>query len=233
MKDAQEKGYAELHPEADVEGFDACRKIAILLSLACGRQVRYEDIYTEGIRNISLEDISYARKMNSRIKLLASGWKDGDRFYAIVSPIMISQEHPLAGVNDVFNAIFVRGNMVEDTMFYGKGAGSLPTASAVVGDVIDCIRRKGKHFDIIWDAEKQTLDSCLEFERRFFVRMPRDTDDAKIRQAFGQVIFVENEEVDDKAFITGVMKEKDYEKAADQIGGVISRIRVDQDVKTW
>lgn len=233
LKDAQERGYAELHPEADVEGFDACRKIAILLSLTCGRQVRYEDIYTEGIRNITREDISYARKMHSRIKLLASGWREGDRFYAIVSPLMISQDHPLAGVNDVFNAICVRGNMVEDTMFYGKGAGSLPTASAVVGDVIDCIRRKGNHFDIIWEAEKQTIDSCLEFERRFFVRMSGDTDDALIREAFGEVTFIENEEIGDKAFITGVMKEKDYERAADQVGGVISRIRVDQDVYSW
>ena len=118
-------------------------------------------------------------------------------------------------------------------MFYGKGAGSLPTASAVVGDVIDCIRRKGNHFDIIWEAEKQTIDSCLEFERRFFVRMSGDTDDALIREAFGEVTFIENEEIGDKAFITGVMKEKDYERAADQVGGVISRIRVDQDVYSW
>lgn len=227
LKDAQEKGYAELHPEADVEGFDACRKIAILTSLACGRQVRFEDIYTEGIRNITLEDIRYAAQLDSKIKLLASSWRDGDLIYAMVSPMIVKNEHPLAGVNDVFNAIFVKGNMVDDTMFYGKGAGSLPTASAVVGDVVDCIRRRGQHFDIAWDPKKLELSDCAEFERRFFVRMPADTSYRVIEEAFGQVEPVRLPGLDEKAFVTGKMKEKDFKRQADQLGTVINRIRLE------
>ena len=226
LKDAQAKGYAELHPEADVEGFDACRKIAILTSLACGCQVRFEDIYTEGIRNITADDIKYASALNSKIKLLASSWRDGDNVYAMVSPMIVDNSHPLAGVNDVFNAIFVYGNMVEDTMFYGKGAGSLPTASAVVGDVIDCVRRRGQHFEIKWEPKKMVLSDCGQFERRFFVRMPSDTSYGIIEEAFGPVEPVRLPGLDEKAFVTRKIKEHDFKKAADKIGTVISYIRM-------
>ena len=123
LKEAQEKGYAELHPEADIEGFDACRKIAILTSLAYGKQVDFEDIHTEGITNITAEDFLYARAMKKCIKLLGKSWSDDGKLYALVCPMLIDQFHPLAGVKDVFNAIFVHGNMVDDTMFYGQGAG--------------------------------------------------------------------------------------------------------------
>ena len=137
LKRAQEKGYAERNPEADVEGYDACRKIAILTSLALGKQVDYQDIYTEGITKITKTDIEYAKALHASIKLLGtSKWEDDGKIYSMVAPFMIDSDHPLGHVNGVFNGIFVNGNMLGDTMFYGKGAGKLPTASAVVADVV-------------------------------------------------------------------------------------------------
>ena len=124
LKQAQEKGYAERNPEADVEGYDACRKIAILSSLAFGMQVDFEDIYTEGISKITDVDIMYAKALGASIKLLGTSKKDGDHVYAMVAPMLIRPNHPLFSVNDVFNGIFVRGNVIGDVMFYGSGAGS-------------------------------------------------------------------------------------------------------------
>ena len=129
LKEAQELGYAEKNPAADVEGYDACRKIAILSSLAFGEHVNFEDIPTEGITKITKEDMVYAEKMKCVIKLLGTCQKQDDNVFARVAPMMVSKKHPLAMVNDVFNAIFVKGNMVGDLMFYGKGAGKLPTAT--------------------------------------------------------------------------------------------------------
>ena len=140
LKEAQANGYAERNPEADVEGYDACRKIAILSSLISGQQVDFEDIYCEGITEITVEDMKYAKAMGTTIKLLASSRRyAGNRLHAIVAPCMLYPDHPLYNVNDVFNAIFVHGNVLGDAMFYGSGAGKLPTASAVVADVVDAI----------------------------------------------------------------------------------------------
>ena len=132
LKDAQEKGYAEKDPTADIEGHDPCRKIAILTSLVCGRQVDFEDIHCEGITKITADDFKYAKVLNRSIKLLASSRKVGNSYSCMVAPFMLSAEHPLCGVNGVFNGIFVHGNVLGDAMFYGSGAGKLPTASAVV-----------------------------------------------------------------------------------------------------
>ena len=138
LKDAQALGYAERDPSADVEGYDACRKIAILSSLAYGMQVDFEDIYTEGIAGITDVDIKYAKKLDARIKLFATSIREDDKnVYAMVAPMMIRANHPLYSVGDVFNGIYVRGNVIGDVMFYGSGAGKLPTASAVVADVVD------------------------------------------------------------------------------------------------
>ena len=151
LKDAQDLGYAERDPSADVEGHDACRKIAILSSLAYGMQVDFEDIYTEGITNISDKDISYAKALNAKIKLFASSIREEDKgVYAMVAPVMIKANHPLYSVNDVFNGIFVRGNVIGDVMFYGSGAGKLPTASAVVADVVDIAKHLNKNIWTIW-----------------------------------------------------------------------------------
>ena len=142
LKEAQALGYAERNPEADVEGYDACRKIAILTSLADGRTVNFEEITTEGITKISNEDFAYARKLNSVIKLLATSYRKDGKVYAITAPFLIDTTHPLYNVNGVLNGIYVNGNMVGDVMFFGAGAGKLPTASAVVGDIIDCVKRR-------------------------------------------------------------------------------------------
>ncbi|MDY5576480.1 MAG: homoserine dehydrogenase, partial [Lachnospiraceae bacterium] len=219
------KGYAELHPEADVEGYDACRKIAILTSLAFGKQLDFEDIHTEGITNITAEDFRYAQKMNKSIKLLGKSWTNDGKLYAMVCPMLLDNSHPLAGVKDVFNAIFVHGNMVDDVMFYGKGAGSLPTASAVVADVIDCARNIGNHLPIIWEEEKLSLDDFGSFERKYFVRVPADTSEEAIKKVFGTVEMISVEDIDEKAFVTGIMNEKEYHSAADSLGTVINMIR--------
>ena len=227
LKEAQEKGYAELHPEADVEGYDACRKIAILSSLAFGQQVDFEDIYTEGITSITTEDIRYATAMNKSIKLLGNSWRVDGKIYAMVCPMLLDNAHPLSGVNDVFNAIFVRGNMVDETMFYGKGAGKLPTASAVAADVVDCVKHTGKNIKILWNPENLTLSDLGDFERQYFVRMPADAEAKAITAAFGAVEMVSVEGINEKAFITGVMKESAFNEAAEKAGHIINRIRLD------
>lgn len=227
LKEAQDKGYAERHPEADVEGYDACRKIAILSSLAFGQQVDFEDIYTEGITSITAEDIRYATAMNKSIKLLGNSWRVDGKIYAMVCPMLLDNAHPLSGVNDVFNAIFVRGNMVDETMFYGKGAGKLPTASAVAADVVDCVKHTGKNIKILWNPEKLTLSDLGDFERQYFVRMPADAEAKAITAAFGAVEMVSVEGINEKAFITGVMKESAFNEAAEKTGHIINRIRLD------
>ena len=151
LREAQDNGYAERNPEADVEGYDACRKIAILSSMISGKRVDFEDIYTEGITKITTEDMKYAKAMGMTIKLLASSTETGrPDLQAIVAPALLGAAHPLYSVNDVFNAVFVRGNMLGDAMFYGSGAGKLPTASAVVADVVDAAKTsREKHHDCV------------------------------------------------------------------------------------
>lgn len=228
LEDAQEKGYAEKNPEADVEGYDACRKIAILSSLAFGNHVDFEDIYTEGITKISAQDILYANFMHKAIKLLASSKRVNHQFFAMVAPFMISDEHPLYSVNDVFNGIFVHGNVLGDAMFYGSGAGKLPTASAVVADVVDAAKHKNKTIMTFWSSKKLELASIEDAKRRFFVRIPKDKlSDAK--EIFGndiEVICVP-ELKGECGFITNTVTEKEFEEYADKLGNIISRIRME------
>ena len=137
---AQKLGYAESDPTADVEGLDAARKVAILASVAFNSRVTFEDVYTEGITKITATDIRYAREMGCEIKLLGVARNTQEGIEARVHPMLIDSSHPLASVNDSYNAVFVKGDAVQDAMFYGRGAGELPTASAVVGDVFDAAR---------------------------------------------------------------------------------------------
>ena len=137
LREAQEKGYAERNPAADVEGRDACRKIAILSSLISGKTVRYEDIPCEGISRVTTVDFGYARSINRAIKLLGVSRKlENGKLSVRTAPFLVREDHPLHSVQDVFNGVFVHGNMVDDLMFYGRGAGKFPTASAVVSDVM-------------------------------------------------------------------------------------------------
>lgn len=227
LKKAQELGYAERNPEADVEGYDACRKIAILSSLACGRQVDYEDIYTEGITKITDMDFRYADKLGASIKLIGSSKKIENGFCAMVAPRMISEEHPLAGVNGVMNAIFVKGNVLGDVMFYGAGAGKLPTASAVVSDVVDAVKHMGTNIMTIWSTEKMELVDVKDVAARFFVRVKSfDGIEECLEKAFGSGEAVRLDGVDGElGFVTGTLTEREYEAAVSGIDGVISMLR--------
>lgn len=226
LKEAQEKGYAERNPEADVEGYDACRKIAILSSLMCGKNVKYEDIYTEGITMITATDFVYAHAMGKTIKLLAQSKEVDGKFYAMVAPFLIGRDHPLYMVNDVFNAVCVHGNMLGDSMYYGKGAGKLPTASAVVSDVVDCARHLGKVIMCFWDDTDVALTGIEEAKRSFFVRVSDDKEKEAIA-AFESIRVVEADVPGEFAFVTDVMTEKEFNEKAEKIG-IISRIRIEE-----
>lgn len=226
LKRAQEKGYAEKNPDADILGFDACRKIAILTSLAYGKNVDYSDITTEGITAITDKDFEYAKKLGATIKLFAKSIKKGDNYYAIVAPFLVYPENPLYAVNGVFNAILVNCNMGGETMYYGKGAGKLATASAVVSDVLDCARHLGKHLDVKWDSEKLEISSIDGAVRRFFVRVST-TDESQIRRDFGDVEMLGGVLEGESGFITSEMTEAEYKEKAAKAGNVIGMIRVD------
>ena len=231
LKEAQDMGYAERNPAADVEGFDACRKIAILSSLACGAQVDFEDIYTEGITKITDIDFKYAKKLDVSIKLIGSSKKLEGGYCAMVAPKMLSNEHPLAGVNGVMNAIFVKGNVLGDVMFYGAGAGKLPTASAVVSDVVEAVKYIDSNVVTIWDTNKVSLVNVQDVATRFFVRISGNADErlAEVEKAFGkgEVVTVEGV-AGEFAYVTEAITEKEYADAAAGIDGIISMIRYEK-----
>lgn len=227
LADAQAKGYAELHPEADIEGHDARRKIAILASLAVGQQIDFEDVYTEGITKVTDKDISYAKALGCKIKLLGTYKKVENNHFAMVVPKLVPYSQPLSSVSGVFNSIFVTGNMLGDAMFYGAGAGKLPTASAVVGDVVEAINRLNQNIGIIWKQEKLELTSTENFEQRVFVRMKDTVDKAKVAKVFGEVQEVQAEGVSNEyAFVTGIMKEKELREKAAQFTEMLGYLRM-------
>ncbi len=231
LKQAQDNGYAERNPEADVEGYDACRKIAILSSLISGQQVDFEDIYTEGITKISKKDMKYAKKMGMTIKLLASSKRRGDCLHAIVAPALLGSAHPLYNVNDVFNAVFVNGNMLGDAMFYGSGAGKLPTASAVVADVVDAAKHLHRNIMTMWKNEKLELLPIEDTSRKFFVRMSGDIEQrrSEVEDLFGNVQYVEADGIDGEfGFVTDVMTEREYAQKAEQAEGILHMIRIEE-----
>ncbi len=230
LKEAQAMGYAERDPSADVEGHDACRKIAILASIITGKQVDFEDIYTEGIAEVSLKDIKYAKAMDMKIKLLASCKRSGKKICAIVAPHLVSKNHPLYNIEDVFNAIFVKGNMLGDSMFYGSGAGKLPTASAVVGDIVEAAKNPNRSMMSVWDAEKAVLEEKEETRKRFFVRIKgtEGTLKTRLEEVFGAIQVVKlAEEKDEFGFLTEVISEGSYEAAAKQFPQICHMIRVE------
>ena len=226
LKQAQELGYAERNPEADIEGYDPCRKIAILSSLAYGQLVNYEDVYTEGITGITAEDIRYIKAMGKTVKLLASSKREGDKVNAMVAPFIVSPEDPLYSVNGVFNAIFVHGNMLGDAMFYGSGAGKLPTASAVVGDIVDEAVHLNETIMPVWDTNKMELMDISTSSKPFFVRV-KGKDKAKAEAVFGNIQIVEVPELADEfAFVTEAMSEADYKEKAEALQNVLGRLRI-------
>lgn len=225
LKDAQNKGYAEKDPSADIEGYDACRKIAILTSLVCAQQVDYNDIHTEGITKISAVDMKYAKKMGRAIKLLASSKKTSEGYTAMVAPYLLSEEHPLYHVNDVFNAIFVHGNVLGDAMFYGSGAGKLPTASAVVADMVEIAKHLDENIYLEWRPEKLQLADVKKAVNRFFVRTAADK--SEVEKIFGNVAYVEAEGITGEVgFVTDAMTEEAFAVKSEELGQVLSVIRV-------
>ena len=223
LKDAQAKGYAEKDPTADIEGHDPCRKIAILTSLVAGKQVDFEDIHCEGITKISATDIKYAKAMGRSIKLLASSRQVGDSYSCMVAPYMLDQSHPLCGVNGVFNGIFVHGNVLGDAMFYGSGAGKLPTASAVVADVVDMVKHQHTNIYIDWSPEKLEVVDYKDSVNSFFVRTTSDK--ATVEASFGKVSYVEGVEAGEMGFTTGDMTEAEFEEKSAKIE-LVNRVRL-------
>ena len=229
LKEAQEKGYAEADPTADVEGQDACRKIAILSSLAYGKFLNFENVYTEGITKITPEDMEYAREMGRSIKILGTSKKLGDdSFYALVAPFLVGQDNPLYGVKGVFNSIFVHGNMLGDAMFYGSGAGKLPTASAVAADVVEAAKHLHDTIPNNWSNEEMTLMEPDSVEGRFFVRV-KDTSLDEVDKAFGKVeAVIEPDSLPEEfGFITRLMTQGEYKARVKALGeNVLGMIRV-------
>ena len=187
LKEAQEKGYAERDPSADIEGHDACRKICILAAISFGRHVYPEQVPTEGITRITLADVDYAEAAGKKIKLLGRAIRREDgKVCAYVAPHLVDNSHPLAGVEDVFNGISVRGDAIGDVMFYGRGAGKLPTASAVVADVIDAAKHINSRKYLEWAPGGDDVTADYEMlSSRWYVRARAGVD--QLRRALGDI----------------------------------------------
>lgn len=242
LKEAQQNGYAEQNPTADVEGHDACRKLAILSSIAYNEFVDYSNIYTEGITKITTADMKYAEAMNGVIKLIAVSRRLGDKIFARVSPAIISKEHPLSNVEDVFNAIVVKGDAIGDAMFYGRGAGKLPTASAVVADVIDIAKHPDFGTKSVWvRTNENNVIAIEESPAKFLVRVAAEkTTDAKgdIKAVFGEAEYIDlGSKVQgvEVAFITPVLTEREIKekltvlKEKNSVLGIANSIRVEEE----
>lgn len=230
LKLAQDKGYAEKDPTADVEGLDAMRKICILASLCFGTHVYPKGIYTEGISKVTLEDVAYAESYDAVIKLIARAKKlSENKITVMVTPCFVKNSSMLSGVSGVFNACLVRGDMTGDVLMYGKGAGKLATASAVVGDVIDCASNNKERKFFGWADEKPDfVASYLENETAFYVRAT-DADKAEIEKVFGAVEYLrrENQPENETAFVTPVMKEEDFRNKLSELKiNLITTIRI-------
>lgn len=208
LREAQEKGYAEADPTADVEGIDAGRKTCILADLAFGRQVDPEMVPMEGISGVSLEDVKIAERAGFRLKLVGRAVRLGGDRTAYVAPHLVSTDHPLSGVEDVFNAVVVRGNATGEVMFYGKGAGELPTASACVADVMEALQASPRREEIGWSADSSGFQNPLNLRSRYYFRVQNSLVDAAA--AFGQVeVLAENGET---AFLTDCLSGLDVQK---------------------
>lgn len=186
LREAQAKGYAEADPTADVEGIDTGRKICILADLAFGCQIDPEQVPTEGIGKLSLRDVRIAQRAGYRVKLLGRAVRlPGGGRTAYVAPHLIPEDNPISGVEDVFNAVMIRGNATGEVMFYGRGAGELPTASACVADVMECLQARPRREEISWSADTAGFEGPGELKTRHYFRIEGSLTDAAM--AFGQV----------------------------------------------
>ena len=202
LKLAQDLGYAERNPEADIEGHDACRKICILASLAFGKHIYPDNVYTKGISEITLDDVKYADSLNYVIKLIGDVKKTEDgKLDILVAPMLLSKECILSDINDVFNGILVKGDCTGDVMFYGKGAGKLPTASAVVADVVDCAKHLKARKRIFWtDSDGSQVASYKDSKTAMYIRVAGKGEmaqslfpDSEIMKADGNTVLMTQE----------------------------------------
>ena len=228
LSEAQQKGYAEADPTADVEGHDAMRKTSILASIVEGKFVSCENVHTEGISAITAADFKYARKLHAGVKLLSVINRENGRISAMVAPFLVREDNELYGVKGVKNASLICGNAVGDIMFYGSGAGELPTASAVVADMAEAAQCKAGHSSMkqvpAWSEEPANVVPFDEYKSASLVRVAA-ADEQAARKAFKEIREVAPSE-GEFAFITVVISEKEYNKAAQGLN-IISRIRVD------
>ena len=226
LKEAQANGYAEKDPTADVEGHDACRKICILAAIAFGRHVYPRQVPTEGISGVTLADVAYAESCNRKIKLLGRAVKEPDgRVCAYVAPHLVESEAPLAGVEDVFNAIMVKGDAIGDVMFYGRGAGKLPTASAVVADVMDAARHIQSRKRMEWGPGGEDVTvSPEQFPFRWYVRASGSA--GAVRTAFPGAALLSRPgaPADEVAFLTAAPMTREQLDAA--LGGDLRPLSV-------
>ena len=237
LKLAQELGYAERNPSADIDGPDACRKICILVSLTFGKHIYPEACFTEGITGITLEDVEYASVWGGVIKLIGSVKKiDKDKIDIIVAPMFIPHESQLSSIDDVFNGIMVRGDAVGDVVFYGRGAGKLPTASAVVADIIDCVKHLKARKYLTWvDSDNSSVIPHEESVAAMYIRAKADDRAAaydKAKEIFSEIHILEKPTApeDELAFVTEPMTVKDFEAKLSELEAndikVESKIRI-------
>ena len=239
LKEAQELGYAERNPAADVEGHDTGRKISILSSLITGKTVRFDDIYTEGITKITPADFEYAKAHDYSIKLLGlcrrypeGGPEYPEKIDVMTAPFLVPSDHPLHHVSDVFNGVLVHGNMVDDLMFYGRGAGSLPTGSAVVADMLLAVKNQGRTVPVKWSPDVLKPSSADDCVNRFFVRFPAASKEkaaaafAELTDSVWEMPDSLSSEEKEYAFVSVPVPEKTFREALEKAGGATSVIRV-------
>ena len=229
---AQQLGYAEKNPAADVDGLDACRKICILASLAFGKHVYPKEVYTEGISTITLEDVAYAQSGGYVVKLIGRAKRmEGRKNEVMVSPVFVPVENQLSSVDDVFNGVLVKGDETGDVMFYGKGAGKLPTASAVIADVVHIAKSPNTSQSLTWeDSNADTVEDISMYENAFYYRLCGFVSKEKIASLFGEVSYLSRlgQPDDETAFLTGTMKESQALAAEQKLGDIkiLGKIRL-------
>ena len=226
LKEAQDNGYAERDPGADIEGFDSCRKIAILASLITGKNIPFDKIYTEGITKITSKDFSYANKLKRKIKLIAKFQVEESGIKAITAPFLIDTRHPLYSVDDVINGVTIHGDFVGDVVFQGAGAGRYPTASAVVADIVDAVKHGKSKFSPLWDSTELVPEEIVNYRFKYLLRL-KNTEVSKelVKRSFSGTSRVDIGDDSEIAILTDLMQEGDFLKAIkDQ--EVIGYIRV-------
>ena len=222
LREAQAKGYAEADPTADVEGIDAGRKICILADLAFGHQMDPADVPMEGISKLSLRDVKVAQRAGYRVKLLGRAVRlPGGGRTAYVAPHLIPEDNPISGVEDVFNAVMVQGNATGEVMFYGKGAGEMPTASACVADVMECLQASPRREEIGWSPAQSGFEDPAELRTRYYFRIEGSLTDAAM--AFGQVEVLSED--GETAFLTESISGRDAQRQSRSLN-VLACMRV-------